>query len=101
MQHGRNPMKYPISYFTPRTSLYRVSIACALAAVALTVPASSQVITIDTHGNASQGPGSTVDRRFAQIVPTHVQLLKDPLDTKTRLELTRLLQSEQGFAMRP
>jgi hypothetical protein len=61
----------------------------------------SQAITIDTHGNAAQGPGSTVDRRFAQIVPTHVQLTKDPLDTRTRLDLTRLLQSEQGFAMRP
>jgi hypothetical protein len=64
-------------------------------------PAMAQVVTIDTHGNATQGLGATVDRRFAQIEPTHVQLTKSPLDTRTRLELIRLLQAEQGFAMRP
>jgi hypothetical protein len=64
-------------------------------------PAVAQVVTIDTHGNANQGLGATVDRRFAQIEPTHVQLTKSPLDTRTRLELIRQLQAEQGFAMRP
>src|SRR6185437_9605411 len=70
-------------------------------ALLVAAPAMAQVVTIDTHGNATQGPGSTVDRRFAQIQPTKVDLSKAPLDTKTRLELTRLLQAEQGFAMRP
>ena len=64
--------------------------------------AAAQVITIDKEGNARNGTaGSSVDRRFAQIEPTHVALTKSVLDAKTRLELIRILQSEQGFAMRP
>jgi hypothetical protein len=64
--------------------------------------ASAQVITIDKEGNARNGTqGSTVDRRYAQIQPTNVALTKSILDPKTRLELERLLQAEQGFAMRP
>jgi len=39
----------------------------------------------------------TVDRRYQQIAPTHVALTKSELDPKTRLELIRLLQSEQGL----
>ncbi len=66
----------------------------------LTPTAFAQAITIDTHGNATQ-TGAAVDRRYAQIVPTHVPLPPGLLDTRTRLELIRLLQSEQGFAMRP
>jgi hypothetical protein len=61
----------------------------------------AQVITIDTKsGNIANGTG-TVDRRYAQITPTKVELPKTGLDTKTRLELIRILQSEQGWAMRP
>ena len=63
--------------------------------------ATSQAITIDTRtGNVSTG-GTTVDRRYAPITPTNVELPKTGLDAKTRLELIRVLQSEQGFAMRP
>jgi hypothetical protein len=62
--------------------------------------ASAQVITIDTHGNATN-PNGSVDRRYAQIKPTNVQLTSTELDPRTRLELIRLLESEQGFAMRP
>jgi hypothetical protein len=73
------------------------------AAVALCIGAafcSAQVITIDTRGNSTSGNG-TVDRRYSQIEPTNVPLTKSVLDEKTRLELIRLLQAEQGFAMRP
>ncbi|WP_109484461.1 hypothetical protein [Occallatibacter savannae] len=63
--------------------------------------AGAQAITIDTRtGNVSTG-GSTVDRRYQQIKPTNVDLPKTGLDAKTRLELIRVLQAEQGFAMRP
>ena len=63
--------------------------------------AAAQAITIDTRtGNVSTG-GTTVDRRYQQITPTNVDLPKTGLDAKTRLELIRVLQSEQGFAMRP
>jgi len=74
---------------------------CGLALAAAALPAGAQVLTIDTHtGNATTANGS-VDRRYAQITPTNVELPKTGLDTKTRLELIRVLQSEQGFAMRP
>lgn len=63
--------------------------------------ASAQVITIDTHGNATTGSSGTVDRRYQQITPTHVPLQQTPLDTKTRLDLIRFLEADQGFAMRP
>ena len=75
--------------------------ACVIALCAVTVPAGAQAITIDTRtGNATTANG-TVDRRYAQITPTEIQLPKTGLDAKTRLELIRILQSEQGFAMRP
>jgi len=74
---------------------------CGVAMCAAALPAVAQVLTIDTHtGNATTANGS-VDRRFAQITPTNIQLPTTGLDTKTRLELIRILQSEQGFAMRP
>lgn len=65
--------------------------ACACAA---------QVITIDTSGKAVSGE-APIDRRYAQIIPTSVPLPKTELDPKARLELIRVLQAEQGFAMRP
>lgn len=61
----------------------------------------AQVVTIDTHSGNATSSGGTVDRRFAQIQPTNVPLQKGELDAKARLELIRVLQSEQGFAMRP
>ena len=77
-------------------------IAAACALLLASGGAAAQVITIDKEGNARNGTaGSTVDRRYAQIQPTQVQLTKSVLDAKTRLELIRILQSEQGFAMRP
>jgi hypothetical protein len=72
-----------------------------IAFCASAVPAASQAITIDTRTGNVSTTGSTVDRRFAQITPTNVELPKTSLDAKTRLELIRILQSEQGFAMRP
>lgn len=83
----------------------RIAFGCALATVLALGPASAQVVTIDTNTgrvtNSSGNAPATVDRRFQQIQPTHVPLTKAELDAKTRLGLIRLLQSEQGFAMRP
>lgn len=63
---------------------------------------SAQVITIDSSGRASNsGQAGTVDRRYAQIQPTHIDLPQGVLDTKARLDLLRFLQADQGFAMRP
>jgi hypothetical protein len=61
----------------------------------------AQVITIDTSGKNPGSANGPVDRRFAQITPTQVPLPNSILDPKTRLELIRVLQAEQGFAMRP
>jgi len=81
------------------------AILCVLAFLVLACGASAQ-ITIDSHTgvvtNDSNGAVvSDVDRRFRQITPTKVPLTKSELDPKTRLELIRLMQAEQGFAMRP
>jgi hypothetical protein len=67
--------------------------------------ATAQVVTVDTRTGAVTNDTTTVsapvDRRYQQIAPTHVPLTKSELDAKTRLELIRLLDAEQGFAMRP
>jgi hypothetical protein len=92
---------------TAAISLYRLAGASAalLAALVAARPVSAQVITIDSKTgavtNGTSGHAGTVDRRYAQIEPTKVPLTQSELDAKTRLELIRLLQSEQGFAMRP
>jgi len=82
----------------------RSQVLLALAAALLAVPAAAQVITIDSRtGRVSDGKpaAATVERRYQQITPTQVPLTKSELDPKTRLELIRIMQSEQGFAMRP
>jgi len=83
----------------------RVARGCAFVALLAAVAATAQ-ITINTKTgtvtNKSTGQTiNTIDRRYQQIEPTHVPLTKSELDAKTRLELIRLLASEQGFAMRP
>jgi len=65
----------------------------------------AQAVTIDTRKGGpiavQQGQESQVDRQYQQIAPTHVELPTGIMDTKTRLELMRVIQAEQGFAMRP
>jgi hypothetical protein len=75
--------------------------ALLLAGIVQVLPA--QVITMDTRtGRTSTGPaGAAVDRRYQQVEPTRVPLKNSQLDPKTRQELIRTLQAEQGFAMRP
>ena len=77
---------------------------CAIAAL-LAGMAQAQITINSKTGVVTNGPTpattSQVDRRYQQIEPTQVSLTKSELDAKTRLELIRALQSEQGFAMRP
>jgi len=82
-------------------NITRFLVLCALLLGTATGMATAQAVTIDKAGNATNGNSVTVDRRFAQIQPTNVPLTQSTLDAKTRLELIRVLQSEQGFAMRP
>jgi hypothetical protein len=79
----------------------QVAFCCAFALGPFAGMAAAQAITIDSRGNPINGSGAPVDRRFAQIQPTKVDLPQPELNAKTRLELIRVLQSEQGFAMRP
>jgi hypothetical protein len=72
-----------------------------LTVLLLSGAAAAQVLTIDTSGKGSGTAAGPVDRRYQQIQPTHVELSKTEMSTKSRLDLERLMQSEQGFAMRP
>ena len=77
----------------------------ALAVLLIASNASAQITVNSKTGevtNSSTGKTvNQVDAKFQQIRPTHVPLTNSELDPKTRLELIRVLQSEQGFAMRP
>ena len=85
----------------------RAPYPCALGAafgVLFAAPAVCQVVTVDTSGhitNNGASHGVTVDRRYSQITPTHIDLPNNELDPKARIELERFLESDQGFAMRP
>jgi hypothetical protein len=78
---------------------------CAVAALIAASAATAQITINSKTGAVTNGSTgqtiNTVDRRYQQIEPTHVPLTSSELDAKTRLELIRLLASEQGFAMRP
>jgi hypothetical protein len=78
---------------------------CAASLLFITASATAQVVTVDTHtGAVTNGVASgdaQVDRRYRQVTPTQVSLTNSILDAKTRLELIRALEAEQGFAMRP
>jgi len=67
------------------------------ASAQITVNTKTGTVTNDSTGKTT----ASVDRRYQQITPTQVPLTKSELDPKTRLELIRLIQAEQGFAMRP
>jgi hypothetical protein len=85
-------------------SLLRGCACCAVAISLFVASAPAQVVVVNSHTGAvtNRSAGETpVDRRYQQITPTNVRLPKSELDAKARLELIRLLQAEQGFAMRP
>lgn len=79
----------------------RPNLAFFLFALFLTSFAAAQVITIDTRSGNSTISNAPVDHQYQQIQPTHIDLSTEPLGTRDRLELVRMMQAEQGFAMRP
>jgi hypothetical protein len=97
---GRHVLEIKTQYLTRFLALSGLLVG-AFAGLG-SVRGEAQAITIDSSGRAI-GPGQsgTVDRRYMQIEPTHVALSQTVLDPKTRIELMRFLQSDQGFAMRP
>lgn len=101
---ANGPQSAPLTASAIRNhlSLLWMAAVCAMAAfVAAGAIAAAQVMTIDLSGNGTPSSNSPVDRQYRQIEPTHVNLSQTPLDTKTRLELVRVMQADQGFAMRP
>ena len=100
----REPEHAP-SHAEGRIEFIRMVERCLLAVLLLAGTAAAQVITVDTHTgtvtNGAAGEPGTTDKRYQQVKPTNVALPNSELDPKTRLELIRTLQSEQGFAMRP
>ena len=94
-----------VDYFAPKFNFFLTLILSLLflfLLLFLTISvAHSQVITVDKNGKFSTGDSAPVDRRYAQIQPTKVDLPKASLDARSHQELIRSLMSEQGFAMRP
>lgn len=93
--HPRSP-----KFRSAASSVCRVAFWLSLNASFATL-AAAQVLTVDTSGKNGATAHGPVDRQYQQIEPTHIQLSNSPLDTKTRLEIVRIMQAEQGFAMRP
>ncbi len=52
----------------------------------------AQVFTVETD---------KIESRYTDIKRTHVELSSQPVLQRTKLELVRVLEAEQGFAMRP
>ena len=77
--------------FPVRLTLLSVSIL-ALAPISF-----GQAITISSKPGASE----IIDRRYAQIQPTSVDLPKNQIDARGHQDILRSLVAEQGFAMRP
>ncbi|HEV2485842.1 MAG TPA: hypothetical protein VGT08_09945 [Terracidiphilus sp.] len=84
-----------------RQQFRQVAIACALTGLLAAAAASAQVITVDTSGKGRITADGQIDRRYSQITPTNIPLPQSQLDAKSRMDLIRVLQAEQGFAMRP
>lgn len=92
IQRGAAPAASRIHWIAP---------TCALASLLISAPAFAQVLTIDTNGNGQVVTNAPVDRQYRQVQPTHVALSTAPMDTRDKLEVIRIMQAEQGFAMRP
>jgi hypothetical protein len=98
---GRNSKTNARLGLNTRRRLVVAATGLASAVLLFSGAAAAQVLTIDTSGKGPAAASGPVDRRYQQIEPTHIDLPKGELDTKTRLELERVMQAEQGFAMRP
>jgi hypothetical protein len=69
-----------------------LTLACCGAGFAAATPVWAQVFTVETD---------KIESRYTDIKRTHVELGSQQLLQRTKLELVRVLEAEQGFAMRP
>ena len=70
---------------------FALALGCGCATLA------QQVILVNTAPSTT----GSIDRRYAQIEPTKVDLPKQPIDARGHQDILRSLVAEQGFAMRP
>jgi len=77
-----------------RAANLAVIFSCAGLTASGWITARAQVLTVETKYGGIQS-------RYADIKRTHVDLSSQPLLQRTRLQLVRVLDAEQGFAMRP
>ena len=102
---SRLHLSRPISSEAVETKSHHRRVLILLAAASLAIPAFAQITVNSKTGavtNDSTGKAvNTVDRRYQQITPTSVALGSIEINPKTRIEIMRLMQAEQGFAMRP
>jgi len=105
LSQGTRPNPHPAVNASRMSDFVRVACHCAMVALLASGTLTAQVTVNTKTGVVTNGPTdstvSNVDRRYQQVTPTRVPLTKNQLDAKTRLELIRVMQSEQGFAMRP
>ena len=90
-----------VSEIDRKTGLRCAVAACALAALLAAAACPAQVITIDTSGKGPVAATGPVDRQYAQIEPTHVELTKTELDDKTRLLLIRACSRSRASPCAP
>jgi hypothetical protein len=99
------PTRQVVANLTRINGFRHAVLVCFAAALAFVWPAPAQITVNSKTGtvtNDSTGKEVySIDRRYQQITPTNVPLTKTELDPKTKLALIRLLDAEQGFAMRP
>ncbi len=76
---------------------------CVRAGCAVWPPhrAGAQVITVDTSGKGPIAGNGQVDRQYAQIAPTHVDLPKSELDPKARIRAHPRPASGAGLRQPP
>ena len=84
------------SYMVGTSMAWTVAMLAACVTLALSLPAAAQVMTV-----SSVPTGPSIDRRYTQIEPTHVDLPQTRIDARGHQDILRTLYAEQGFAMRP
>ncbi len=85
-----------------RTTLLRQNLPARIVAAAMCL----MFVGLAASGYVARAQVFTVspdkiESRYTDIKRTHVQLSSQPLLQRTKLQLVRVLEAEQGFAMRP
>lgn len=83
-----------------RSSALARSLRYSICSLTLAIAFAPQVAPAQVF-TVSNNPSGPIDRRYAQIEPTKVDLPKAQIDARGHQDILRTLLDEQGFAMRP